>query len=37
MNLRRESSRDAGRSRLWLKVKTAAGRAEMERRIEGWG
>jgi ATP-dependent DNA ligase len=25
------------RSRLWLKIKTAAGRAEMKRRIDSWG
>ena len=34
---RKDSVYSFGRSRLWLKVKTTAGRAEMQRRIEGWG
>ena len=34
---RKDSVYSRGRSRLWQKVKTTAGRDEMQKRIETWG
>ena len=34
---RKDSVYAFARSKLWLKVKTASGRAQMQKRIETWG
>lgn len=34
---RADSQYIPGRSKLWLKIKTESGKAEMKKRIETWG